>query len=450
MKTYCKDVNISDPAYIQEAILGFMSNKCGKRWAIRFFSSFSGESVGYTEEHLHRGSEFLLNTSKLIAEEMAANLINGTVEEHIMSRTCGEDVIRYVKINDSGSGKERALGLECTILRFYEEVARYAATPLFKAKVGEYQCASIKGKGQAFGKKAVKKWLSTDPDGTKICCQSDVSKCYPSIPHSKLIELLSRDLGKSKMLLNLYIIIIGFYERYPNPYSGKEPERGILIGSPASKDLCNYYLSYAYHYASEKLIKKMVRRGKEKITRLISHVIIYMDDTVFYGGNKKDVKEAMLQFVKYMKDFLGLTIKPAWRKFRAQFKDKNGRLRGVALDFMGFVFHGGEVTEKNYAGKKVKHKKVWITIRDSIFLRAWKKFRKFSKKLRKRQRVSIRLARGLTSQFGWFKNTNSFVHRSARKVDRLMRIARRIVSDYEKKKEYRTEKYYNMWRRCHA
>lgn len=450
MKTYCKGVDISDPSYIQKALIDFVNDKCKKGWAVRFFSAYTGKSTEYVKENLRCNSSFLEDTLKLVADEMAIHLKNGTVEDHIMSHSYGEEIIRYVVIKDSGSGKERPLGLECTILRFYEVLAQYAAEPMFKAKVGEYQCSSIKGKGQAYGKRAVKKWLSSDPEGTKICCQSDVSKCYPSIPHSKLISLLSRDLGKAKMLLNLYITIIGFYEKYPNPYTGKSPEEGILIGSPASKDLCNYYLSYAYHYASEKLIKRTVRRGKEKITRLISHVIIYADDTVFYGGNKKDVKEAMILFVKYMKEFLGLTIKPNWRKFRSQFNDKTGRLRGSALDFMGFVFHSGEVTEKYYSGKRVKHKKVWVTIRASIFLRARKNLHKFCKMLRKRKKVPIRLARGITSQFGWYKNTNSYKHRKKRKVDRIVSIARRIVSDFEKKKEYSSDKYFNFWRRCHA
>ena len=45
---------------------------------------------------------------------------------------------------------------------------------------------------------------------------------------------------------------IELYEEFPNPES-KDTMRGILIGSPVSKDLCNYFLSYAYHYAVEKL-----------------------------------------------------------------------------------------------------------------------------------------------------------------------------------------------------
>ena len=71
---------------------------------------------------------------------------------------------------------------------------------MFEAKIGEYQVASIKGRGQSYGKKHIKRWISSDPEGTKYCGKADVQKCYPSMPHDKLKALLHRDLRKSDML----------------------------------------------------------------------------------------------------------------------------------------------------------------------------------------------------------------------------------------------------------
>lgn len=82
----------------------------------------------------------------------------------------------------------------------------------------------------------------------------------------------------------MFMTFIELYEEFPNPES-KDTMRGILIGSPVSKDLCNYFLSYAYHYASEKLVKISTRRGKTREKRLISHVIFYADDIVLFSGN---------------------------------------------------------------------------------------------------------------------------------------------------------------------
>ena len=102
--------------------------------------------------------------------------------------------------------------------------------------------------------------------------QCDIRRCYPSISHEKLRGYLKRDLHKSHELLYMFMTFIELYEEFPNPES-KDTMRGILIGSPVSKDLCNYFLSYAYHYASEKLVKISTRRGKAREKRLISHVI---------------------------------------------------------------------------------------------------------------------------------------------------------------------------------
>ena len=123
----------------------------------------------------------------------------------------------------------------------------------------------------------VQKWLSTDVDGTRYCIKADVKHCYPSIPHSRLRELFHRDLRKCSDLLYLYDLFLDLYEEWPNP-DAEDPKRGILIGSPASKDMCNYYLSYAYHYAEQELVKTVRRRGRETVKHLFQHQIYYMDD----------------------------------------------------------------------------------------------------------------------------------------------------------------------------
>lgn len=62
--------------------------------------------------------------------------------------------------------------------------------------VSVFQVASIPGRGQAYGKKYIERWMSRDPEGTKYCVQSDIKKCYPSMSHDKILEFLRRDLVK--------------------------------------------------------------------------------------------------------------------------------------------------------------------------------------------------------------------------------------------------------------
>lgn len=75
-----------------------------------------------------------------------------------------------------------------------------------------------------------------------------------------------------------------------NPITGCK--HGIFIGSPVSKDLCNYYLSYLYHYCTNELYEMKTRRGKTTRKRLIYHIMIQMDDIILFGSNKKDLHKA--------------------------------------------------------------------------------------------------------------------------------------------------------------
>ena len=470
MKTYCKRLVVSDVERIFDTITDYMHDKYRKNSTIRFYACYTGTSKRYIKEHMrprrfrltenekagYRGSiegmpgdELWKYVNLRLATDMADAIRNRTVREHILECNYGLPVIRYEKIVDKGSGKERVLGLETVLFRLYEQLAQTASAPLFNAKVGIFQVASIKGRGQSFGKKVVQKWLSTDVDGTRYCIKADVKHCYPSIPHSRLRELFHRDLRKCSDLLYLYDLFLDLYEEWPNP-DAEDPKRGILIGSPASKDMCNYYLSYAYHYAEQELVKTVRRRGRETVKHLFQHQIYYMDDITLYGSNKNDLRAAMKMLQEYFDSFLGLTIKGSWTLTKSMYEDRGGERKGNLLDYMGFRFHGGAVREKNYYGRMVRVRRTWITIRRRIFLQGRRKIRKLLKKVRRHIVVNVREARAVTSVFGWYKNTDMDTYRSRNRVDQAIRIARKIVSDYGNGKPYKTEKYFDMWRRLYA
>ena len=45
---------------------------------------------------------------------------------------------------------------------------------MFLNKIGTYQCASIKGRGQIYGKKAIEKWIRKNPKSCKWVWKGDV------------------------------------------------------------------------------------------------------------------------------------------------------------------------------------------------------------------------------------------------------------------------------------
>lgn len=208
--------------------------------------------------------------------------------------------------------------------------------------------------------------------------------------------------------------------------------------------------TYLYHYINEKLFEKTVRRGKEKLTRLVSHVMIYMDDIVVFGGNKKHIHKAMEMIVAFTRDFLGLVVKPTWQKFLVSYKTNQGKTKGRNLDFMGFVFCGMEAFYRIYDGTKKRLKRVKVIVRDSIFLRGRRKFSKLIKKIKNRRTVSKHYAMSLLAYHGWIKNTDSFQFQSSVMWKEIIGIARNIVSRSEKGKPYTCDKYYQKWRTLYA
>lgn len=266
---------------------------------------------------------------------------------------------------------------------------------LFNAKIGVFQCASLPGKGQSYGKKHIERWVKEKK--TVYFVKGDISKCFPSISHKKLKQLLKRDIKNDTVLWLAYGLIDMFDE-------------GLSIGSYLSQYLSNYYLSYAYHYASQQLFKmrKTRRKGNVRV-RLINHVLFYMDDFLLTGSSKKDVRKAMKMLIRYIKDFLCLKVKPEWKVCKISETEP--------IDMMGFVF-----------------RKDRTTIRTKIFLKTRRYFLEAIKLLKKGLMIPERLAHQCISGYGWYKNTNSYKTRNKLGIDKIHERCKKIISYYTKMK----------------
>lgn len=189
------------------------------------------------------------------------------------------------------------------------------------AKIGDYQTASIPGRGQIFAKHAIEKWIR-EPRA-KYFIKLDIRKFYPSIDQDVLRAMLARDV-KNEALLYLVGVLL---DQFPH---------GLNIGSFLSQYLANYYASRAYHYAQERLRKTRVNRRTGVVTdkRLVDHVLFYMDDILLMGHDKRDLKMAARRLSKFVKDELHVELKP-WKVCAV---DKE------PLDMVGFVFYTYKTT----------------------------------------------------------------------------------------------------------
>lgn len=412
-----------------------INNKYRKPEYINFYNNYFNLDK---QDCVFTNSDFI-NSCHRLANNMLTVIEEQTVDQMIQNLTYDYDVIKYLTIIDKGSKKERVLGIENVIFALFENLAKDASLPMFNAKLGIFQCASIKGRGQSYGKKYISKWMRSNADATRYYVKADIKKCYPSIPLDNLMNFIKRDLAKCDQLIYLYEVIFKLYNAHPEPNTSPD-NKGILIGSPASKDLCNYYLSYLYHYIEQNLYHMNFKNA-------ISHMIFYMDDFIIFGPNKKRLKRAMKLIIDYVNNILGLSIKSNWFIAHTPYLGKGNKIHGTPIDFMGFVFHGGKVLTKYYLSKRVRVKKIWVTVRGRIFLSARRKFNNVKRFIINKHKLKQTQTHSVIAYFGWFKHSNSYKFCIDNKLYRIMTVCKSIISDYNKKKYYDKNKYYNKWRK---
>ena len=121
----------------------------------------------------------------------------------------------------------------------------------------------------------------------KYYIKLDVRKYFDNIDHNILKTQLKK-LFKDRRLLLLFSEIIGSYSVTEN--------KGVPIGNLTSQYFANHYLSEADHFAKE--------------TMNIKSYIRYMDDIIFFGNIKEEIKMKYKEFLKYLGNNLGLLLKP--------------------------------------------------------------------------------------------------------------------------------------------
>lgn len=385
IKRYCKDVDITDVSFIESCCFKYLDGKWKRNDVSRLFVRFSDYSFKEVRDIAESG-----NKSKLFP---IVTVIAEYMSECIKNRQLALKPIKYFIRIDGMSKKERVIGVQEPLHQMFDYVAVECMKSLFNAKIGVFQCASLPGKGQSYGKKHIERWVKEKK--TVYFVKGDISKCFPSISHKKLKQLLKRDIKNDTVLWLAYGLIDMFDE-------------GLSIGSYLSQYLSNYYLSYAYHYASQQLFKmrKTRRKGNVRV-RLINHVLFYMDDFLLTGSSKKDLRKAMKMLIKYIDDFLGLEVKPNWKVCKISDAEP--------IDMMGFVF-----------------RKNRTTIRAKIFIKTRRYFLQAKKLLKQGLAIPRLLAHRCVSGYGWYKHTDSYTIRTKLDIDKIHSICNRMISYYTK------------------
>ena len=269
-------------------------------------------------------------------------------------RLPGSDVI-----TEGTRRKERTIHKVGFFDQCVQHVVVLAIEKVLKTGMYEFSCGSVPGRGPHYGKKRIRRWITRDYKGTKYCCQMDIKKFYPSIDQTVLKNKLSRKIKDDRMLKLLFDII-------------DSCENGLPLGFYTSQWLANFLLQDLDHYIKEKL--------------KVKYYVRYLDDLIIFGPNKKQLHKARQAIAEYLEKELHLKMKEKYQVFRFIY-EKAGKIRGRALDFMGFRFF----REK-------------ITLRKCLMLKISRKARRIAKK----PRPTYRDAAAMLSYIGWVKNTNTY------------------------------------------
>ena len=371
MKRLCKDVDITDRGLISRAVYACLKNKYKRNEVTRYFSQVSGLTENQIRCIHHRyGRKSLYPIVEIIISDL---------QKEIANESLFFPPIWYRDKIDGSSGKIRRIGIQNIKQQLYDYIAVEGLNPLLK-RIGEYQYASIPGRGTTKGKQVISRWIKDR--NTRYFVKLDVKKCFESIDHDLLMGFMEKHIKNEKLIWLIRALIDSF-------------EKGLSIGSYLSQYLCNLYMSVLYHYIMEELYK--TRRGKR--INLIRHCLIYMDDILLVGSQRRDMEMAVKRVVKKAED-MGLVIKPNY-----QVKPIDGN----CIDMMGFKIY-----------------RTHTEIRGRIFLRVRRSFRMA------RKRITLRTAKKCISYYGYLKHTNSKRIIRRWKVRKIIKKCKEVIRNESK------------------
>lgn len=383
MKRYCKAVDITDRALISTAVYKCLKKKYKRNDVLRLLSTYTILDVNQIYCILRRyGKNALRFLVEAVIDDIRNEIINWGIKF---------PPVWYREKVDPSSGKIRRIGIQNIKHQLYDYIAVIALQPMLK-RIGEHQYASIKGRGTLKGARDVRRWLKNRK--LTFVAQADVRKCYESINKERLMQFLERYI-KNVLLLKLIRKLIYSFEK------------GLSIGSYLSQFLCNLYMSILYHDVAENMFRvRKHRNGCSERINLVKKQTFYMDDTLFAGTNKKDIKKAMKLFIRKAKE-MGLTIKSTFRIYR---------ITGTFVDMMGY---------RIYQNK--------MTIRRRNFRRIRRAYTRAKICYETHKLIPPKLAKRCSSFYGFLKNTNSRHIQKKWKVKKILKICKGVIKREESK-----------------
>ena len=323
--------------------------------------------------------------------------------KRIRNRNLALAPIIYSEKYDYTTGKLRLIGKASAMQQVLDHIAVKSCEELLKRRIVKQQCSSIKGRGQVYGMKLIKRFVEKDNRNIRYSSKHllkytsrcnyvvklDIKKCFPSADMNVFIDMLKHDCANQDIIW-LWEALLSTHKI--NGYTG------MMIGAFSSQWAMQYMLSFVYRFA---MGLHTERRGNS--IKCVSAMFLFMDDMALFGSSRKNLKYAVRKIIEFVKERLHLIIKPNWsiQKFEQ-----------CGLDMMGYVIHR--------SGK--------VTIRDRNYLKA----RRLALRCDAHQMLTFKQCKRILSYKGYFKFTNcrKAMHKYGLKY--VFRYAAKVVSAHSK------------------
>lgn len=266
MISYCKDIDITDQSFIEDAIWDCLRNRKQKEY-------------------------YRKDVQRIIAEYGTIDVMAQAMRSELQAHSLNLLPTRRMTRKDKSNGKLRDIDVEDIWQQFFDYVAVHGLKPAM-ARIGYYQCGCMDNKGQVWGAQMIFGFAQKN----KYAVHCDMRKCYPSVPQDRLFAFF-RKIIRNKDLVWLI-----------EKLTTHTTLKGIAIGSRLSITLIQLYLSQLYHHMTEECFK--IRRGKR--INLIEDIIIFMDDIYLFGNDARNLHMAVREMCRYSLKVLGLEIKDNW------------------------------------------------------------------------------------------------------------------------------------------
>lgn len=239
----------------------------------------------------------------------------------------------------------------------YEQV--YGCLPATVTK-GPNGKTYIRKYGPQAAAKRLRKWVQI---GKKVyVAELDVHHAYESADLEILKTKIEKTI-KDKEWINLM-----------NGFLGKDKKRGLVLGHYTSPWLFNFYLKDFDHYAAALEGIKYLR---------------FADNLFLVGTSKRKVHGAVKKIREYLGNELHMELNKSAQVYRFEYIDRNGKVRGRAVNALGMVIHYNRVTIRKRIIRSIRRKALHIE---------------------KKENVSWYDAASMLSGLAWFRNTDTWTY----------------------------------------